>query len=74
MSLPLTPPMGATPIYDANGSDKNGCHGDKWRCSHCDGNQQRIKDFPGGGGTTPKLGVLTYYFAIFFAENCMKMK
>ena len=26
------------------------------------------------GVPTPKVGVLTYYFAIFFAENCMKMK
>ena len=23
---------------------------------------------------TPNVAVLTYYFAIFFAENCMKMK
>ena len=27
-----------------------------------------------GGVLTPKVGVLTYYFAIFLAENCMKMK
>ena len=26
------------------------------------------------GVPTPKMGVLTYYFAIFFEENCMKMK
>ena len=30
--------------------------------------QWRIQDFPGGGAPTPKVGVLT----IFFAENCMK--
>ena len=33
-----------------------------------------IQDFPEGGAPTPKVGVLTYYFAIFFAKNCMKMK
>ena len=26
------------------------------------------------GTPTPKLSVLTYYFANFFAKNCMKMK
>ena len=26
------------------------------------------------GAPIPKVGVLTYYFANFFAENCMKMK
>ena len=30
--------------------------------------------FPWGGGLTPKVGSLTYYFANFFAKNCMKMK
>ena len=35
--------------------------------------QWRIQDFP-KGVPTPKLGILNYYFAIFFAENCMKMK
>ena len=25
-------------------------------------------------GVIPKVGVLTYYFANLFAENCMKMK
>ena len=29
--------------------------------------------FP-GGAQTPKVGVLTYYFAHFFAENCTKIK
>ena len=28
----------------------------------------------GGGLPTPKVGVLTYDFTNFFAENCMKMK
>ena len=26
------------------------------------------------GGCQPKVGVLIYYFALFFAENCMKIK
>ena len=26
------------------------------------------------GEPTPKVGVLTNYFAIFFAQNCIKMK
>ena len=60
MSLPLIPPMGATPIYDANGSDKNGCHGDKWKCSHCDGNQWRIHDFPGGDNSQSRCADLLF--------------
>ena len=28
----------------------------------------------GGGVPTPKVGVLTFYFTNYFAENCMKMK
>ena len=28
----------------------------------------------GRGVPTPERGVPTYYLAIFFAENCMKMK
>ena len=37
--------------------------------------QEAVADpgFP-GGGATPEGGAPTYYFAIFFAENCMKMK
>ena len=35
--------------------------------------QWRIQDFP-EGSPTPKVGVQTYYFAILFAENCMKIK
>ena len=36
--------------------------------------QQRIQDFP-EGAPTPKVGVLTCYFAIFFFnKNCIKMK
>ena len=36
-------------------------------------NQWRVQDFL-LGAPTPKVGELTYYFAIFFAENCMKTK
>ena len=36
---------------------------------YCIISQWQIQDFP-EGAPTPKLGVLTY----FFAENCMKMK
>ena len=36
--------------------------------------QWRIQDFPEGDAPTPKVVVLSYYFAIFFTENCMKMK
>ena len=35
--------------------------------------QWRIQDFPEGRRQFPKW-VLTYYFANFFAENCIKMK
>ena len=32
--------------------------------------QCRIQDFPEGEASTPKVGVITY----FYTENCMKMK
>ena len=32
-----------------------------------------IQDFT-EGAPTPRVGVLTYYFAFFLAANCMKMK
>ena len=30
--------------------------------------QWRIQDFPEGGAPTPKVGVLTYYFAYFLSK------
>ena len=45
-----------------------------WRSQDVCTYQRRIQDFPEGGVLTPTVGVLTYYFAIFLAENCMKMK
>ena len=37
--------------------------------------QWRIQDFPGeGGGATPKVGVLTYYFAHFLLKTAWKWK
>ena len=44
-----------------------------WRPQDICTYQRRIQDFP-EMAPTPKVGVLTYYFAFFFAENCMKMK
>ena len=31
--------------------------------------QWRIQEFPEGGAPTPKVGVLTYYFAIFLPKT-----
>ena len=36
--------------------------------------QWQIQDFPEGEVPIPKAGLLTYYFANCFAENCIKMK
>ena len=36
--------------------------------------QWRIQGIFSEGAPAPKLGVLTYYFVIFFTENCVKMK